>query len=106
MPSIAGNSQFVGLCLSGAPIDVQSIEDFGLSMTSRSLRPLPPRMRMTMRWLSISLAFNYLIFPSGTSAPPAVRCMHLRSDTPTTSLIDTVSEGFALCCGAKKNQLL
>jgi hypothetical protein len=58
-------------------------------------------MRITTRWLSKPLAFKYFLSPSGT-----VRCMQLRSDTATASLIDTVSEGFALCSGAKKNKLL
>jgi hypothetical protein len=31
----------------------------GLSMTSRSLRPLPPLTWITIRWLSISVTFNW-----------------------------------------------
>jgi len=59
MPWIAGEQPVGGLALQPAPVDTRNASSsFGLSMTSRSFRPLPPRIWMTMRWLSISRIFR------------------------------------------------
>ena len=44
MPSVAGEQPVGGFAFQPAPVDAQRIEQLGLSMTSRSLRPLPPRI--------------------------------------------------------------
>jgi len=52
---LPGNNQSVGLRFQPAPVDAQASSSLGLSMTSRSLRPLASPDMNDLRWLSMSL---------------------------------------------------
>ena len=46
---VAGEQPGAGFAMVEPPVGARAVSSLGLSMTSRSLRPLPPRMCTTMR---------------------------------------------------------
>src|SRR5580692_10986666 len=68
MPSVAGKQPVRWLVPEPAPLDAQRIEQLGAEHDVAVLATFPPRMWMTIRWLSISL-----IFRCATSAATCAR---------------------------------